>query len=127
MLARYRELGDSRGAIQMPNGAGGVDVGIIELEPGNYVVSASLDIVNMAPTSGIAACLLVVGGRNAQAFDTIAALSAISQTLTVAADVPGAGAARARLVCNNNGFPADLRIQSFTMYAIRVGSLTFLN
>jgi len=50
--------------------------------------------------------------------------SAVSQSLTVASQVPGAGALSARLVCKNNGFGGSLKIGAYTMNAIRVGLLT---
>jgi hypothetical protein len=103
-----------------------VDVAILDLAPGNYVVSASLWFYNDSPTPALAYCLLIVGGRNAQATNTLPGGELTSQTLALAADVPGFGAPRARLVCKNNTLAGgNLKIASFTMYAMKVGSLTY--
>lgn len=126
VFAKYQEVGDARGPIAVPNAPGFVDVAIIDLAPGNYVVSASLWFYNDSASTGLAYCLLIVGGRNAQATNTMPAGQLTSQTLALAADVPGAGASRARLVCKNNTLVGgNLQIQSFTMYAMKVGSLTY--
>ena len=39
--------------------------------------------------------------------------------------VPGAGAATARLVCKNNGLGGNLFIGAYTMNAMKVGSVTY--
>jgi hypothetical protein len=123
VLGRYREVGDSLGPI--PVSAQAVTVAHIDLAPGNYVVNASLFFYNEASTAGIAYCGLIVGGRNAQAADTIGGGSAVSQALTVASQVPGAGALSARLVCNNNGSGGSLKIGAYTMNATKLGPLTY--
>lgn len=126
VFARHQGLGDARGAIVVPNAPGFVDVGVIDLAPGNYVVAASLYMSNDAVTSGLAYCLLIVGGRSAQAIEWVDPHGATSQALTIATDVPGAGAARARLVCKNNTLSGgNLKIETFSMYAIKVGTLTY--
>jgi hypothetical protein len=125
VLAKFQGLGDSRGSIAVPRAPGWVDVAIIDLAPGNYIVNVSLYHYNDSATAGIALCGLTVGGRTSFATDTIAAQAAVSQALTVATEVPGAGAARARLVCVNNGLGGNLFIAQYAMYAMKIGTLTF--
>ena len=127
VFAKYQEVGDARGPIAVPNPPGFLEVAVIDLAPGNYVVSASLWFYNDSATTGLPYCVLVVGGRNAQAANTLPGGQLTSQSLVLAADVPGAGSARARLVCKNNTLAGgNIQIQSFTMYAMKVGTLAYV-
>lgn len=123
--AKYQEVGDARGPIAVPRAPGFVDVAILDLAPANYVVNASLYFYNDSASTGLAYCLLIVGGRNAQAINTLPAGEATSQSLTVTSTVPGAGAPTARLVCKNNGLGGNLYIGAYTMNAMKVGSVTY--
>lgn len=127
VFAKYQEVGDARGPIAVPNPPGFLEVAVIDLAPGNYVVGASLWFYNDSAITGLPYCVLVVGGRNAQAANTLPGGQLTSQSLVLAADVPGAGSARARLVCKNNTLAGgNIQIQSFTMYAMKVGTLTYV-
>jgi hypothetical protein len=123
--AKYQEVGDARGPIAVPRAPGFIDVAILDLAPANYVVNASLYFYNDSASAGLAYCLLIVGGRNSQAINTLPAGEATSQSLTVTSQVPGAGAATARLVCKNNGLGGNLFIGAYTMNAMKVGSVTY--
>lgn len=124
VFARHQGLGDARGEILVPRG-GATTVATIELAPGNYVVSASLYWYNDSATTGLAYCLLIVGGRSAQSINTLAGGEATGQALTLATEVPGAGASSVRFVCTNNGLGGNLKIETYSLWAMKVGSLTY--
>jgi hypothetical protein len=114
------QIGDPRAPIAVPSS--GITVGSLSLPPGNYVASASLYFTNDSADPGIALCLLAVNDRNVQSADSEDGEHAISQALTVAAQLPAGGTAT--LICRNNGASGNLAIQTFSLNAIRVGSLT---
>jgi hypothetical protein len=128
-FASFRELGDPRGSIALPRGTF-VTVGSLDLPTGSYVVTASLFFTNDSDTDqALAYCLLLIGGRNAQALETVPPRlggvgSAVSQALTVADQLFASGSVT--LGCtNNNSLGGDLSISTFNINAIKVGTLTF--
>ncbi len=121
-FSRYQEVGDAKGPIPVPT-TSFVTIGTLALPAGNYVVTASLYFTNDSPDAGIASCTLLVGDRNAQVFDSEPAGQAVSQALTVAAQLSTQGIATLR--CRNNGGGGNLAVQTYNLNAVRVVSLTF--
>jgi hypothetical protein len=121
-LSRYQEVGDAMGPISVPTSSV-VTIGTLALPAGSYVVTASLYFMNDSPDPGIAYCTLLVGDRNAQVIDSEPAGQAVSQALTVAANLSTPGLAM--LKCSNNGDGGNLSIQTFNLNAVRVGMLKF--
>lgn len=120
-FSRYQEVGDAKGPIPVPTSAF-VTIGTLALPVGSYVVTASLYLTNDSPDPAIAYCTLQVGDRNAQAIDSDPAGEAVSQALTVAANLSSTGSAI--LKCRNNGAGGNLSVQTFNINAVRAGSLT---
>ena len=128
VFTRFQLIGGGS-AIPVPNAPGFVEVSRLALPAGTYVVTANHYFTNDSTTDGIASCLLgfesPVGtpiSPNAQAIDTMTPHQAVSQSLTVSAELPLDGAAR--LVCTNNTLSGgNLAIQTFQMNAIKVNTL----
>jgi hypothetical protein len=99
----------------------GVDVAQLDLPAGAYVVTASLYLTNDAVTDGIALCILVLGDENAIVIDTQAPHQAVSQALSVAAQLDAPGTAT--LSCNNNGIGGNLAIQTYNLNAVQVDTI----
>ena len=65
--------------------------------------------------------MILLGDENAQAVDTVGGTEAASQSMTAMAHLATGGSAQ--LICRNNGFGGELRVQRFNLQATEVGEL----
>jgi hypothetical protein len=117
----------------------------LDLEPGKYVITASLHLSNESVNTGPVTCILAPEDGFAQspayapATDMLSppqwwyisgVLEGVSQSLTVAADLSAAGG-QASVHCGASvpwdwdALPSKVSVDSLNLHAIRVAELTF--